>query len=192
MPQTAVPILDIFASVTDPRRPSKVQHPLPDLLTVAVCGVLVGTDTFEEIELWAKEKLSWLRQYLSLPNGVPSHDTFARLFGLMDPHEFEAAFRRWVEGILPSVSPQVVALDGKTSRRSAKACARRKPTILRPKRHPWPAGWSPRLSQERRSQPDRRRSSWRVSASPTYEGTPREPRKPAPRLPGCGTNYPIH
>ncbi len=122
MPQTAMPILDIFASVTDPRHPSKVQHPLPDLLTVAVCGVLVGADTFEEIELWAKEKLPWLRQYLSLPNGIPSHDTFARLFGLMDPHEFEMAFRRWVEGILPSVSPQVVALDGKTSRRSAKAC----------------------------------------------------------------------
>lgn len=88
MPQTAMPILDIFASVTDPRHPSKVQHPLPDLLTVAVCGVLVGADTFEEIELWAKEKLPWLRQYLSLPNGIPSHDTFARLFGLMDPHEF--------------------------------------------------------------------------------------------------------
>ncbi|ERS88794.1 ISAs1 family transposase [Halomonas sp. PBN3] len=122
MPQTAMPILDIFASVTDPRHPSKVQHPLPDLLTVAVCGVLVGADTFEEIELWAKEALPWLRQYLSLPNGIPSHDTFARLFGLMDPHEFEMAFRRWVEGILPSVSPQVVALDGKTSRRSVKAC----------------------------------------------------------------------
>lgn len=122
MPQTTHPILDIFASVTDPRHPSKVQHPLPDVLTVAVCGVLVGADTFEEIELWAKAKLPWLRQYLSLPNGVPSHDTFARLFGLMDPREFEAAFRRWVEGVLPTVSPQVVALDGKTSRRSAKAC----------------------------------------------------------------------
>lgn len=122
MPQTAMSILDIFTSVTDPRHSSKVQHPLPDLLTVAVCGVLVGADTFEEIELWAQEKLPWLRQYPSLPNGVPSHDTFARLFGLMDPHEFEAAFRRWIDGVLPSVSPQVVALDGKTSRRSAKAC----------------------------------------------------------------------
>ncbi len=77
MPQTAMPILDIFISVTDPCHSSKVQHPLPDLLTVAVYGVLVGADTFEEIELWAQEKLPWLRQYLSLPNGVPSHDTFA-------------------------------------------------------------------------------------------------------------------
>jgi len=122
MPQTPHPILDIFTRVTDPRHSSKVQHPLPDVLTVAVCGALVGADTFEEIELWAKEKLLWLRQFLSLPNGIPSHDTFARLFGLIDPREFEAAFRRWVGGVLPSVSPQVVALDGKTSRRSAKAC----------------------------------------------------------------------
>ncbi|WP_017429388.1 ISAs1 family transposase [Vreelandella jeotgali] len=122
MHQTATPILDIFACVTDPRHSSQVQHPLPDLLTVAVCGVLVGADTFEEIELWAREKLSWLRQYLNLPNGIPSHDTFARLFGLMDPREFEVTFRRWIDGVLPNLSPQVVALDGKTSRRSARAC----------------------------------------------------------------------
>tara|TARA_R110002049_G_scaffold223592_1_gene395257 strand:- start:52 stop:1176 length:1125 start_codon:yes stop_codon:yes gene_type:complete len=122
MPHTATPLCDVFTSVTDPRRTAQVLHALPEVLTVAICGVLVGADTFEEIELWAKEKLPWLRQYLSLPNGVPSHDTFARLFGLMDPHEFEAAFRYWVENVLPSVSPQVVALDGKTSRRAAKAC----------------------------------------------------------------------
>jgi predicted transposase YbfD/YdcC len=114
--------MDVFVAVTDPRQPSKVHHPLADVLTVAACGILVGADTFEEIELWAKEKLPWLRQYLTLPNGIPSHDTFARLFGLMSPREFEAAFRRWVDSVLPGVSPQVVALDGKTSRRSAKAC----------------------------------------------------------------------
>ena len=68
---------------------------------VAVNAVLVGADTFVEIELWAREKLEWLRQYLRLENSIPSHDTFGRLFGLIDSQEFEAAFRRWVNGILP-------------------------------------------------------------------------------------------
>ena len=122
MPQSSQPLMDVFVSVTDPRQSNKVQHSLPEVLTVAACGILVGADTFEEIELWAQEKQAWLRQHLSLPNGIPSHDTFARLFGLMDPKEFEHAFRCWVAGALPGLSPQVVALDGKTSRRSAKAC----------------------------------------------------------------------
>jgi predicted transposase YbfD/YdcC len=113
-------LFDIFTCVTDPRDPRRVEHPLPDVLTTAVCGVLVGADTFEEIALWAQEKEAWLRQYVNLPNGIPSHDTFARLFGLIDPKQFEAAFRRWVAEVLPGLSPQVVALDGKTSRRSAK------------------------------------------------------------------------
>ena len=114
-------LFDIFTCVTDPRYSHRVEHSLPDVLTIAVCGVLIGADTFEEIALWAQEKEPWLRQYLSLPNGIPAHDTFARLFGLIDPQQFEAAFRRWVAEVLPGLSPQVVALDGKTSRRSAKA-----------------------------------------------------------------------
>lgn len=114
-------LVDLFVGVADQRHPHKVQHPLPDILTIAACGVLVGADTFEEIELWAQEKEAWLRRYLSLPNGIPSHDTFARIFGLIDPQQFEAAFRRWVAGVVPGLSSQVVALDGKTSRRSAKA-----------------------------------------------------------------------
>ena len=82
---------------------------------------MVGADTFVEIELWANEKLDWLRQYLKLEHGIPSHDTFGRLFGLIDPDEFEAAFRQWVSGILPALGPNaVIAVDGKTSRRSGK------------------------------------------------------------------------
>ena len=111
-------LADVFVSITDPRQAWKVEHDLVELLVVAVSAVLVGADTFVEIELWAKEQLSWLRQYLSLANGIPSHDTFGRLFGLIDPQEFEAAFRRWVNGILPSLETEIVAVDGKTSRRS--------------------------------------------------------------------------
>jgi len=117
-------LADVFVSITDPRQAGKVEHDLVELLVVAVNAVLVGADTFVEIELWAKEKLDWLRRYVRLEHGVPSHDTFGRLFGLIDPEEFEAAFRRWVGAILPALGPQaVVAIDGKTSRRSGKVGA---------------------------------------------------------------------
>jgi predicted transposase YbfD/YdcC len=114
-------LADVFVTITDPRQAGKVEHDLVELLVVAVNAVLVGADTFVEIELWANEKLDWLRRHLKLEYGIPSHDTFGRLFGLIDPDEFEAAFRHWVSGILPALGPNaVVAIDGKTSRRSGK------------------------------------------------------------------------
>ncbi len=117
-------LADVFVSISDPRQAGKVEHDLVELLVVAVNGVLVGADTFVEIELWAQERLDWLRRYLRLENGIPSHDTFGRLFGLIDPDEFEAAFRRWVSAIVPSLGTDaVVAIDGKTSRRSGKVDA---------------------------------------------------------------------
>ncbi len=117
-------LADVFVSITDPRQASKVKHNLVELLVVAVNGVLVGADTFVEIELWAKERLDWLRGYLRLEAGIPSHDTFGRLFGLIDPTQFEAAFRRWVGAILPALGEDaVVAIDGKSSRRTGKVDA---------------------------------------------------------------------
>jgi len=117
-------LADVFVSISDPRQAGKVEHDLVELLVVAVNGVLAGADTFVEIELWAQERLDWLRRYLRLENGISSHDTFGRLFGLIDPDEFEAAFRRWVSAIVPSLGTDaVVAIDGKTSRRSGKVDA---------------------------------------------------------------------
>jgi predicted transposase YbfD/YdcC len=95
-----------------------VEHDLVELLVVAVNAVLVGADTFVAIELWAREKQDWLRRYLRLVHGIPSHDTFGRLLGLIDPNQFEAAFPRWVSGVIPALGAEVVAIDGKTSRRS--------------------------------------------------------------------------
>lgn len=115
------PVSSIFASLHDPRQPWKVRHSLVDTLVIAVCGTLAGADNFQEIELWAEQRLEWLRSFLPLKNGIPSHDTFGRLFGLICPEQFESAFRRWVAEVLPLLSPQVVALDGKTSRRSGGA-----------------------------------------------------------------------
>jgi predicted transposase YbfD/YdcC len=117
-------LADVFVTITDPRQAGKVEHDLVELLVVAVNAVLVGADTFVEIELWAKEKLDWLRGTLELKAGIPSHDTFGRLFGLIDPGQFEAAFRRWVGAILPALGMDtVVAIDGKTSRRTGKVDA---------------------------------------------------------------------
>ena len=81
-------LADVFVSIADPRQAGKVEHDLVELLVVAVNGVLVGADTFVEIELWAQERLDWLRRYLRLENGIPSHDTFGRL---------EVAPRSWTE-----------------------------------------------------------------------------------------------
>ena len=111
-------LADVFVSIHDPRQKAKVRHDLVELLVVAVNAVLVGAETFVEIELWAREKLDWLRKYLRLKHGIPAHDTFGRIFGLIDPEQFEAAFRCWVSSILPALSGQTVAIDGKTSRRS--------------------------------------------------------------------------
>jgi predicted transposase YbfD/YdcC len=117
-------LADVFVSITDPRQATKVEHDLVELLVVAVNAVLVGADNFVDIELWANERIDWLRSYLRLENGIPSHDTFGRLFGLINPDEFEASFRRWVSAIVPTLGADtVVAIDGKTSRRTGKVGA---------------------------------------------------------------------
>lgn len=114
----SVRLADVFVSIDDPRQAGKVTHNLVELLVVAVNAVLVGADSFIEIELWAREKLDLLRNYFPLTHGIPSHDTFGRLFGLVDPDQFEDAFRRWVTSVLPSLGEEIVAIDGTTSRRS--------------------------------------------------------------------------
>lgn len=111
-------------SMSDPRSPRQVRHDLSELLTVAVCAVLCSADEFSDIEAWAKERIDWLRGFLLLEHGIPSHDTFGRVFAAINPHEFEAAFRRWVGQLIPALGEDaVVAIDGKTSRRSTTKAA---------------------------------------------------------------------
>lgn len=110
---------DVFVGIRDPRQGTKVVHDLVELLVVAVCAVLIGADTFVEIEEWAEDNLEWFRRHLKLEHGIPSHDTFCRVFALLDAAQFGAVFQRWVKQILPNLAKgEVVALDGKTSRRS--------------------------------------------------------------------------
>ena len=117
-------VMDVFVGIRDPRQAKKVEHDLVELLVIAVCGVLAGADDFVEIEEWANEKCDWFKRYLCLEHGIPSHDTFGRVFAAIDAEAFAAAFRRWVSSIAPNLKKdEVVAIDGKTSRRSGKVNA---------------------------------------------------------------------
>ena len=114
-----MPLTQVFVSIPDPRSARQVRHDLSELLTVAVCAVLCSADEFTDIEAWATERIDWLRGFLVLEHGIPSHDTFGRVFAALDPKAFEAAFRVWVGQLVPALAADaVVAIDGKTSRRS--------------------------------------------------------------------------
>lgn len=106
-----------FDSVTDPRGPN-VLHQLFDILAIAICAVICGADGWVEVEQFGHQKRSWLQQFLGLPNGIPSHDTFGRVFARLDPEEFQASFSSWVQALHAVFQGQVVGLDGKQLRGS--------------------------------------------------------------------------
>jgi predicted transposase YbfD/YdcC len=109
-----------FTSIEDPRCEWKVEHRLLDILVIAVCAVLGEAESFEDIALYGRCKHAWLKRFLALPNGIPSHDTFRRVFTLIDADAFERCFLGWVRAVfrLEEVTPRQVAIDGKTVRRS--------------------------------------------------------------------------
>src|SRR6516225_8934071 len=107
----------IFAHVKDPRIERTKLHRLRDMIIIAICGVICGADGWVGIEELGKAKEDWLTGLLQLPNGIPSHDTFGRVFAQLDPKQFEASFVEWVQGISGSIEG-VIAIDGKTSRRT--------------------------------------------------------------------------
>lgn len=107
-----------FATLPDPRVARARRHELLDILTIALCAVLCGADTWVDVEAFGKAKLGWLRSFLPLPNGIPSHDTFGRVFAALDAAAFEAAFVGWVRAVVPATAGEVIAIDGKTLRRS--------------------------------------------------------------------------
>lgn len=107
----------IFALVEDPRVERTKRHRLRDIIILAICGVICGAEGWVEIEEFGKAKEAWFTELLQLPNGIPSHDTFGRVFAHLDPKQFEASFFQWVKGISRTVKG-VIAIDGKTLRRS--------------------------------------------------------------------------
>jgi predicted transposase YbfD/YdcC len=118
LPHPAPRIADCFADVADPRIPRGRRHTLLDIVTIAVCGVISGAESWVEIAQWGRIKQDWLAEWLDLPHGIPSHDTFGRVFARIDPGQFEAGFLRWVQVVATGATPEVIALDGKTVRRS--------------------------------------------------------------------------
>src|SRR3990172_1341865 len=114
----AVAIVEHFKDIEDPRIERGKLHNLIDIITIAICAVICGADTWEDIELYGETKHEWLKQFLELPNGIPSHDTFGRVFSIISPVEFQRSFLNWIKAISESIEREVVAIDGKTSRRS--------------------------------------------------------------------------
>ncbi len=107
-----------FARLEDPRIDRQKRHKLSDILVIAVCAVLCGAESFPAIEDFGYARYEWLKQFLELPGGIPSHDTFNRVFRLLDPVQFQACFLSWMQAVAAETQGEVVAIDGKTLRRS--------------------------------------------------------------------------
>ncbi|MBI3988017.1 MAG: ISAs1 family transposase [candidate division NC10 bacterium] len=107
-----------FSHVTDPRIDRTKLHPLINIITTAICAVICGAETWVDIENYGKAKRDWLGRFLDLQNGIPSHDTFARVFARLDPKEFQACFLDWIRAVYEVTQGQVIAVDGKQLRRS--------------------------------------------------------------------------
>jgi predicted transposase YbfD/YdcC len=103
--------------IKDPRRPN-TRHLLHDILLLAICALISGADSWTQVAEYGRSKLDWFQEFLELPNGIPSHDTFSRLFARLDPQGFHDFFTRWVQELSQSLQGKTVAIDGKTLRRS--------------------------------------------------------------------------
>ena len=123
IPVTA--IMDHFSELEDPRRGNR-RHLLQDILVIAICAAICGADTWTDVELFGKAKEKWFKEFLELPHGIPSHDTFGRVFALLDPEQFQQCFREWIGAVTERMQDQVVALDGKQLRRSHDKAAGKK------------------------------------------------------------------
>lgn len=107
-----------FANIQDLRDKTRRRHLLIDILFIALCAVLSGADGWEEIEEFGKLNKDWFKQYICLPNGIPHHDTFRRVFERIRPDQFEESFQSWVKSVTQCFSQEVVSIDGKSMRGS--------------------------------------------------------------------------
>jgi predicted transposase YbfD/YdcC len=111
----------VFADLPDPRiETANKLHPLTDILVIATCAVIAGADGWEEIAEYGNSKADFFRRFLELPNGIPSHDTFERVFAKLDPDAFADRFGRWMTDLCEATGLVHVAVDGKSARHSAK------------------------------------------------------------------------
>jgi predicted transposase YbfD/YdcC len=110
-----------FSRLKDPRRRHRRLHLLQDVLVIALCAVVAGAQDWQDIETFGRKRRDWLARFLDLPNGVPSHDTFERVFDRLDPRAFQACFQGWVRAVQEALHIRHVAIDGKTLRGSGTA-----------------------------------------------------------------------
>ena len=110
--------MEYFEALEDPRIDRCKRHRLLDIITIAICAVICGADSWVYVEMFGKSKEDWFRTFLDLPNGIPSHDTFGDVFSRLDPDRFQECFMEWSQAVPDLLPGEVVAIDGKTVRRS--------------------------------------------------------------------------
>ena len=110
------PLIEYFESLPNPRIDRSKKHKLVDILVIGLCSQLIGGSGFSGMEYFGRVREQWLKTFLELPSGIPSHDTFNRCFAAIDPHAFLDCFIAWVQGICPSLKDETVAIDGKALR----------------------------------------------------------------------------
>ena len=118
LPDISYNILDYFDKIPDPRKDHNKQYKLSDIIFMALCAVICGCNNWAEVERYANHKIKWFRKKLKLANGIPSHDTFGRVFSMIDPSHFSTCFIAWMQGMQRVTRGKLVAIDGKTSRAS--------------------------------------------------------------------------
>jgi len=111
-------IIDYFSTIKDPRVERTRAHPLASILSLSLCAVICGAESFVAIEQFGRAREDWLRTFIDLPNGIPSHDTLGRVFSALNPVALERAFREWVAALTTVTQGEVIAIDGKALRRS--------------------------------------------------------------------------
>ena len=109
-------IEETLGQIPDWRLDRRKRHNLVDILFISICAMISGADSFTEIEEFGRERSDWLSQYIDLSHGIPSHDTFRRIFMEMDPVSFGEVFREWMQGIAQISEGEIIALDGKQLR----------------------------------------------------------------------------
>lgn len=110
--------LRFFGDVSDPRTGNFIKHKLHDMMVIAVLAIICGADGWVQVAFWGRCKARWLGTFLDLPGGIPSHDTFTRVFSLIDPDRFERCFLNWMAAVVELSEGRLVSLDGKAIRRS--------------------------------------------------------------------------
>jgi hypothetical protein len=126
---TKRPLIEHFSALKDPRQIWKVVYPLPEIMLLVLCATLAGAEDFVEVRLWGVKNLDFLRRFLPFNDGLPSHDTLNDVINALDPALFETCFVAWVDE-LRDAEPDIVAIDGKTSRRTHNRRKGREPLHL--------------------------------------------------------------